>query len=281
MTKNTTKQTKNLFNLDKKVIVITGALGLLGKKHVEIIAQNNVIPIIVDIDQKSAEFFAKKIKKKYHVEAIGLDVDITDEKKIIDSCKKIIKKFGHIDGLINNAANNPKIENNTRQNFSKLENFPLDIWYKDISVGLTGAFLCSKHFGARISQNKKGGSIINISSDLGLIGPDQRLYIDPNKPTNHLFKPVSYSVVKTGLIGLTRYLATYWAKKGVRCNALCPGGVKNGQNKNFINLISSRIPMNRLARPNEYQGTILWMLSDASSYLNGAIVPVDGGRTTW
>ena len=151
----------------------------------------------------------------------------------------------------------------------------MDIWNKDIAVGLTGSFLCTKHFGNLISQNKNGGSIINISSDLGLIGPKQSLYSQNN------VKPVSYSVVKSGIIGLTRYTATYWADKNVRCNALCPGGIENNQPEIFLRKINQEIPLGRLAKKNEYQGTIIWMLSDASNYLNGAIIPVDGGRTAW
>ena len=191
-------------------------------------------------------------------------------------------KFGKIDGLVNNAANNPKVEDSKEVNFSRLENFPLSIWYDDIAVGLTGAFLCAKHYGYKIAQNPNGGSIVNISSDLGLIAPDQRLYakdgIDNDKQN---VKPVTYSVVKTGLIGLTRYLATYWADKNVRCNAMCPGGVENGQPNDFLEEVNKRIPMERMANADEYQGTLLWMLSDASSYLNGAIVPVEGGRSAW
>ena len=130
-------------------------------------------------------------------------------------------------------------------------------------------------------MNENGGVIVNISSDLGLIAPDQRLYalrgIDDDKQN---VKPVSYSVVKTGLIGLTRYLATYWANKNVRCNAMCLGGVKNRQPEDFLKEINKRIPLGRMANKYEYQGTLVWMLSDASSYLNGAIIPIDGGRTT-
>ena len=282
MVKINTKQLHNLFHLNKKVIIVTGALGLLGQKHVEVIAQNGGIPIILDIDEKKVRLAAKKIQQKFNVSAMGLDVDITSEKRIIDNCSRIIEKYGHIDGLVNNAANNPKVENSESTNFSKLENFPLEVWEKDIAVGLTGAWLCSKHFGSEIAKNKNGGSIVNISSDLGLIGPDQRIYMKKGEPDSmRSVKPVTYSVVKSGLIGLTRYLATYWADKGVRCNAMCPGGIENGQPTDFINQVSSRIPMGRLAKSDEYQGTLLWMLSDASSYLNGAIVPVDGGRTAW
>jgi NAD(P)-dependent dehydrogenase (short-subunit alcohol dehydrogenase family) len=158
----------------------------------------------------------------------------------------------------------------------------LDQWNNDINVGLTGAFLCSKYFGQKIADNENGGSIINISSDLGLIAPDQNLYKDKDKSREEQnVKPVTYSVVKTGIIGLTRYLATYWPDHGVRCNALCPGGVENNQSDDFINRVSKKIPLGRMARSDEFQGTIIWMLSDASSYLNGAVISVDGGRTAW
>ena len=163
-----------------------------------------------------------------------------------------------------------------------MENFPLNIWNDDINVGLTGSFLCAKHYGFEISKNPNGGSIVNISSDLGLIAPDQRLYKKENvDEDNQNVKPVTYSVVKAGLIGLTRYLATYWPEKNIRCNAMCPGGVENGQHDDFLHNVSSRIPMKRLAEVDEYQGTLIWMLSDAASYLNGAIIPVDGGRVVW
>ena len=225
---------------------------------------------------------ADELNNKYNVGSVGFAIDITDEKAVESNAKQLIEKFGKIDGLVNNAANNPKVEDSKKVNFSRLENFPLGIWNDDIAVGLTGSFLCAKHYGGAISKNSNGGSIINISSDLGLIGPDQRLYSKVGLAENQQpVKPVTYSVVKTGLIGLTRYLATYWVEQNVRCNAICPGGVENGQPEDFINSVSSRIPMGRLAKSNEYQGTLIWMLSDASSYLNGAIVAVDGGRTAW
>lgn len=277
-----TKEFENLFSLKDKVIIITGASGLLGERHAEAVAAFGANPVLLDLSQKKVENIAVKLNKKFNVNAVGFEVDITSEKQIKDSVRLILNQFGKIDCLINNAANNPKVEDNSVANFSRLENFPLDIWNKDLAVGLTGSFLCAKHFGNEISKNLNGGSIINISSDLGLISPDQRLYMrDHLRNEYQPVKPVTYSVIKTGLIGLTRYLSTYWADKNVRCNALCPGGVENGQSEDFINEVSSRIPMNRLAKVDEYQSTIVWMISDASCYLNGAILPVDGGRTSW
>ena len=272
----------NLFRLDGKVIVITGATGLLGRKHAEAIACYGGTPILLDLSQDIIDKFTNELNAKYNTNAIGFVIDITNEQAVESNAKLLVDKFGKIDGLVNNAVNNPKVEDSKEINFSRLENFPLDIWNDDISVGLTGSFLCSKHYGEKIAQNSNGGSIVNISSDLGLIAPDQRLYKKDGIPENlQNIKPVTYSVVKTGLIGLTRYLATYWADKNVRCNAMCPGGVENGQPEEFLKEVYSRIPMNRLAKSEEYQGTLIWMLSDAASYLNGAIVPVEGGRTAW
>jgi NAD(P)-dependent dehydrogenase (short-subunit alcohol dehydrogenase family) len=273
---------KNIFRLDGKIIVITGSLGLLGVKHAEAVASFGGTPILLDLSQKEVTEMADKLNYKYNVGAAGFAVDITNEEAVNNNSRYLIEHFGKIDGLVNNAANNPKVEDSKKINFSRLENFPIDTWNDDINVGLTGSFLCAKYYGFAISINPKGGSIINIASDLGLIAPDQRLYKKNNIDDSlQNVKPVTYSVVKTGIIGLTRYLSTYWAEKNVRCNAICPGGVENGQPNDFIKSVSERIPMQRLANSDEYQSTLIWMLSDTSSYLNGAIIPVDGGRTAW
>jgi len=277
-----TRELSTLFQLDGKVIVITGAAGLLGQKHAEAIAAYGGTPVLIDLFEEPVISLADRLNAQYDVGAIGLAVDITDELQIHQSSEWLIGKFGKIDGLVNNAANNPKVEDNSEKNFSRLENFPLDVWNQDIAVGLTGAFLCAKHYGRKIAKNPEGGSIVNISSDLGLMAPDQRLYAKEGLAEDQQsVKPVTYSVVKTGMIGLTRYLATYWAEKNVRCNAICPGGVENGQPEEFLKNVESRIPMGRMAQSDEYQGVLIWMLSEASSYLNGAVVPVDGGRTAW
>jgi NAD(P)-dependent dehydrogenase (short-subunit alcohol dehydrogenase family) len=273
---------KSIFSLEGKIVIVTGAMGLLGRKHAESIAVFGGTPILIDINAEKIEDFSNELNDLYDVNSVGYEVDITSEYQIEKNVNQIINKFGKIDCLVNNAANNPKIEESNDKNFSRLENFPMDIWMKDLAVGLTGSFLCAKHYGSSIAKNKHGGVIVNISSDLGIIAPDQRLYqlncVDENKQS---VKPVTYSVVKTGIIGLTRYLATYWNDRNVRCNVMCPGGVENGQSLDFLSSVSQRIPMGRLANKDEYQGTLIWMLSDSSSYLNGAIIPIDGGRTCW
>jgi len=273
---------ESLFSLQGRVIVITGAAGLLGRQHAEVVARSGGTPVLLDLFVEPVKKLAESLTRRYGVPAEGWAVDITREAAIEANCAAILVRFGHIDGLVNNAANNPKVEKDSSKNFSRLENFPLAAWEADVAVGLTGAFLCAKHYGAAIARNPQGGSIVNISSDLGLIAPDQRLYRKPGLPDDQQpVKPVTYSVVKTGMIGLTRYLATYWADRNVRCNTICPGGVESNQDSAFLREVSSRIPMGRLARPDEYQGTLLFLLSPASSYVNGAVLAVDGGRSAW
>jgi NAD(P)-dependent dehydrogenase (short-subunit alcohol dehydrogenase family) len=271
-----------MFSLKGKVIVVTGASGLLGREHIDAIASFGGIPILLDLNQEVIDYQVVELNTKYNLNSCGFAVDITSEIQVKEISELIIKNYGRIDGLVNNAANNPKVENNTEMNFSRLENFPIDIWQNDIDVTLKGSFLCIKYFGFLISKNNNGGSIVNISSDLGLIAPDQRLYKIEGIPEDlQPVKPITYSVVKTGLIGITRYVSTYWAEKNVRCNAICPGGVENSQNTEFINEVIKRIPLNRMADKSEYKGLLVFLLSDASSYLNGSIIAADGGRSVW
>jgi len=272
---------KNIFCLQDRVYVITGASGLLGKMHADAIAAFGGIPILLDLNESALKAQAEELMKNYSVPVSWYVLDITDESEISLSCGSILSKYGKLDGLINNAANNPKVGDNSERNFSRLEAFSMEDWCADISVGLTGAFLCCKHYGAAIASNPNGGAILNIASDLALIAPDQRLYRQPHLE-EHLqpVKPVTYSVVKSGLIGLTRYMATYWPQQ-VRCNALCPGGVRGQQSDEFIKAVNNRIPLGRLAEPEEYQAAIIFLLSDASIYANGTILTIDGGRTVW
>lgn len=273
---------KNLFSLKDKVVIITGATGLLGSQHAEVIAEAGGIPVLLDLDQERCNQLANDLRQKYNVDAVGYRVDITKEEEIIENLSLIKERYNYIHALINNAANNPKVEDSSEKAFSRLENFPISVWNSDLAVALTGSFLCAKHYGFLISENPDGGTILNISSDLGLIAPDQRLYKKVGLTEDlQPVKPVTYSVVKAGVIGLTRYLATYWADKNVRCNAICPGGVENNQNAEFVKEVNSRIPLGRMAKRDEYKGLVLFLLSDGASYLNGSIISADGGRSVW
>ncbi|MBF0182866.1 MAG: SDR family oxidoreductase [Magnetococcales bacterium] len=275
----------DLFRLPGRVIVITGAGGLLGVQHARIVAAAGGYPVLLDLDQARCVASAEQLRADHAVEALGIGCDITDRAQVEAALMQIRQHFGRIDGLINNAAINPKREDMTAAapggHWSRFENYPLSSWNQELAVGLTGALFCSQIFGGWMAENG-GGVILNIASDLAVIAPDQRLYrCEGVAEAQQPVKPVTYSVVKSGLLGLTRYLATYWAERNVRVNALSPGGVYNGQDAAFVGRLAERIPMGRMARVDEYQGAVLFLLSDASSYINGANLVADGGRTVW
>lgn len=273
-----------LFDLNKRVVVITGGAGFLGKKHAEAVAELGGIPVLFDIQTDQLKDYAETIKKKFSVDLEYFKVDITSSLQVETVTKKLLGKYKKIDVLINNAANNKTVKADKRNSMeqSRLENFSLEQWDKDLSVGLTGAFLCSQIIGREMAKLGRG-VIINIASDLGLIAPDQRLYRHNDLPVHRQpVKPVSYSAVKHGLIGLTRYLATYWADQGIRVNALCPGGIEVlAPDQKFVQRLSQLIPMGRMASPDEYKGAIQFLCSDASAYMTGQCLVMDGGRTCW
>jgi len=274
-----TERITALFDLTGRVAVVTGGAGLLGYYHGAVLAAAGAHVILLDLPAADPDRRAAQLTAAYAVECLGLPADITSEAALVEVRDCLLSRYGRIDILINNAANNPKVEDAASHAWSRLENFPLDAWDADIRVGLTGAFLCSRILGAEMAK-RKAGVILNIASDLAVIAPDQRLYrIDGLPEDQQPVKPVTYSVVKTGLIGLTRYLATYWSSAGVRVNAISPGGVFNGQPEEFLNRLSQLIPMGRMARRDEYQGAILFLCSDASSYMTGSNLVIDGGRS--
>lgn len=271
------------FLIKQNVVVITGGAGLLGQKHAEAVIEGEGIPVLLDISEKALENARNNLKDKYKNKYVQcFQADITDRNQIEEIRTELFEQFGHIDVLINNAANNPKVEGNAaNMKAIQFENFPMQMWMDDLAVGLTGSFVCAQVFGKVMAEQGKG-VILNISSDLGIIAPDQRIYRKEGLPDDEqTVKPVTYSVIKHGLIGLTKYLATYYAEKGVRANALCPAGIYNGQNEEFLQKLTNLIPMGRMADVEEYKSTILYLISDASSYMTGSTVIVDGGRTCW
>jgi NAD(P)-dependent dehydrogenase (short-subunit alcohol dehydrogenase family) len=269
------------FDLSGRVAIITGGAGLLGPQHAKAIAEAGGFPVLVDINKEEAVRKAGLISERYRVSSMGIGTDITKMDRVEAMSERVLKRFGRIDILINNAANDPKVKANEDRSWSRFEKFPIEMWNKDIAVGLTGAFLCSQVIGNEMAK-RRGGVILNVSSDLGVIAPDQRIYLKKGVPVEkQSAKPVSYSVVKHGLIGLTKYLATYWADKNVRVNAISPGGVYTGQPAEFVHKLRNLIPLGRMAKKDEYEAAILFLVSDASSYMTGANLIIDGGRTCW
>lgn len=269
---------RDAFSLEGRVVVITGGGGLLGAEHAAAVAELGAGIVLLDLDASRVEARARELGG----EVLAHACDITDRASVAGALEATLERFGRVDGLINNAANNPKVEGEgAGPAATRLETLALDAWRGDLEVGLTGALLCAQAFGAEMAR-RGSGSIVNVASDLALIGPDQRIYREPGRSDDEQFvKPVSYSVVKAGLVGMTRWLATYWADRGVRCNAISPGGVANEQDPAFVDRLTNLIPLGRMARADEYRAAIAFLVSDASSYMTGANLVVDGGRTAW
>tara|TARA_B110000008_G_scaffold279958_1_gene329992 strand:+ start:6233 stop:7066 length:834 start_codon:yes stop_codon:yes gene_type:complete len=270
------------YNLSGKTALVTGSAGLLGISHAKALLASGAQVILTDLNQKALDEAEQIIGK----ESVSRNfqshlMDVTSEVSISQLASKLSSLDTKIDILVNNAAINPTSSSISEgKRTTRLENFSLDRWNQELSVGLTGAFLCSKVFGSAMASDGLGGVILNIASDLSVIAPNQSLYKQANLPDDmQAVKPITYSVIKTGLIGLTRYLATYWSDKGVRCNALSPGGVYTGQDEEFVNRLQDLIPMGRMAKVDEYQGVIQFLCSDASAYMNGQNIVIDGGRS--
>jgi len=268
------------FDLSGKVVLITGGAGLLGAEHAAAIAEAGGIPVIADVRGGDADRVARETNERYGSSASALELDVSSRSSCEAALARVLATHHRLDGLVNNAALNPKVEG-AGLAATRFENYSLELWNRELSVGLTGAFLCAQVFGAYLASHG-GGVIVNIASDLGLIAPDQRIYRRPGlAPEEQPVKPVTYSVVKGGLVTLTKYLATYWAEAGVRVNALCPGGVYAGQPEDFVGKLTNLIPMGRMARKDEYRAALVFLCSDASSYMTGSNLVIDGGRTCW
>ncbi len=271
-----------LFSLQGKVALVTGGGGLLGFHHAAAVAGCGGTPVLLDIDPTGLLRTEERLLAEGVAPVLSVPCDITNLESVVAARDTVMARHGRIDILINNAARNPKVESSGGVNFSRLENFPMEQWQLDLAVGLGGAFNCSKVFGSHMAQAGAGGVIVNIASDLGVIAPDQRLYrSDTLEAHQQPVKPVTYSVVKHGLIGLTKYLATYWCEQGIRCNSLSPGGVYANQDDVFVSKLTKLIPLGRMAQEEEYRGAIAFLCSDASTYMNGANLVIDGGRSVW
>lgn len=272
------------FDLTGKTALITGAAGLLGMEHAAALLESGAKVVLTDIGEASLNEARNQLAKHFDPARILTQIMDVSQPQGVRAVAETLWAGGlRIDILVNNAAIDPKVKGEQGVlETSRLENFPLDQWNLQVAVGLTGAFLCSQVFGTAMAKDGEGGVILNIASDLSVFSPDQRLYRKEGLSEElQPVKPVTYSVIKAGLVGLTRYLATYWADKGVRSNALSPGGVFNGQGEEFVQRLSSLIPLGRMAQRDEYRAAIQFLCADASRYMNGQNIVMDGGRSTW
>lgn len=279
---STGKHEKSNFSLNGKWALITGGAGLLGIEHARALLTVGANIVLWDINDKTLQKAQELLEKEYSEQRISIQaVDITKESEVIASLETLSRHGIVINVLINNAAINPKYSEGFQKPSSRVEHFSIDDWNSQLSVGLTGAFICSKNIGERMEKSG-GGVIVNIASDLSVISPDQRLYAqDDLNVEQQPVKPVTYSVIKSGLVGLTIYLATYWRSSNIRVNALSPGGVYENQDPAFVEKLTNLIPLGRMAQKDEYHGAIQFLSSDASSYMTGQNLIVDGGRTIW
>jgi len=274
---------EHLFDLTGRVAIITGGAGLLGRQHAAAIAAAGGHAVLVDLRHDETVRAADEVARASGVRALDVAADITVKTEVERMVAETMAAFGRIDILINNAAMTVKGGGDrSDEYFAPFVDYPLDLWERALQVNLTGTFLCCQAVGRQMVAQQRG-VILNIASDVGTISPDHRIYEGVTSPhTGKPFNtPASYATTKAGLISLTRYLATYWAPAGIRVNALSPGGVYADHDAQFVSNLTARIPMARMAGVDEYRGAVLFLVSDASSYMTGANLIVDGGRTAW
>jgi len=267
---------RTLFDLHDRVAIVTGAAGLLGRRHCAALSAAGAHVVALDIHADAVRNVAEEISEESGVNAIGIAADITGQHELRTVCKAVMNWHGRIDVLVNNAAVNDVFDPGHTVPF---EEYSLDAWQRSLDVNLTGAFLCAQVFGSVMAQHD-AGSIINIASTYGVVAPDQRLYRSSDGAQRFIKSPV-YSVTKGGIIAFTRYLAAYWGRNGVRVNTLTPGGVEHGQDAEFVQRYADGTMLGRMATPDDFEGALLFLASDASKYVTGANIIVDGGWTAW
>lgn len=277
---------KNLFCLENKTALITGGGGLLGEKHAEAILEVGGNVILADYSKERALNKAEALNSKFYGERVsGCYMDVTD----LSSIKEVCSQYDNVDILINNAAKNPKVKSDSKEewfshkHFNRFETMPLEYFKEGLDVIVNGTFLVSQAIANKMIENKINGVMLNISSDLSVIAPDQRIYkADPDESFDEQnVKPIFYSAAKWSVLGITKYLSTYLSSKNIRVNSLSPGGVYDNHPSDFVSKLSNLIPLNRMANVDEYKGAVIFACSEASSYMTGHNLIVDGGRSVW
>ena len=269
------------FDLSGRVAVVTGGVGLLGAEFCRTLAEAGAAVVVVDLNDSASQALAESLTSSGY-RALALPADITRPDSVKAAVEKTLSTFGQIDILVNSAALDPKFDPEAVDRGitpGAFEDYPLDLWNSALNVNLTGMFLMTQACVRPMLQQGKKGSIINICSTYGLNGPDQRIYVKDGQRV--AFKPVYYTVTKAGVMGFTRYLAAYYAQTEIRVNALTPGGVFNNHEDYFVKNYSAKTILGRMARKDEMNGALLFLASDASSYMTGNNVVVDGGWTAW
>ncbi|WP_342600372.1 SDR family oxidoreductase [Psychrobacillus sp. FSL H8-0483] len=268
----------DLFNLTGKTAIVTGGAGILGSHFCMGLADAGADVAVIDINIEAAQSVVKQINDNYRGKAIPFYCDLTSEESVKQMVQAVVDEFGEINILHNNAAGK---SSDLNAFFAPFEDYDLDQWKEIMNTNLDSMFLVAKHVGKVMKEQGKGGSIIQTSSIYGVMGPDNRIYEGSYYLDRQINTPAIYATSKAGVVGLTKYLATYWAKDGIRVNTITPGGVESGQNDTFKQNYSNRIPLGRMAQPEEMTGALVYLASDASSYVTGQNIIVDGGLSAW
>jgi NAD(P)-dependent dehydrogenase (short-subunit alcohol dehydrogenase family) len=265
--------------LNGKVAVVTGAAGLLGREHCLALARAGANVVAADLDARTCADLARSLGAECGQRTLGVAVDITDPGSVANLEARVRAELGAVDVLVNNAAIDDKFAPADATELSRFEAYPVERFRRSLDVNVTGTFLCCQTIGARMAERGKG-SIVNVASTYGVVAPDQSLYRRPDG-TQAFFKSAAYPTSKAAVLGFTRFLAAYFGPRGVRVNALSPGGVEAGQEEWFQRAYGQRVPLGRMAKRTDYHGAIVFLASDASAYMTGANLVVDGGFTAW